>query len=64
MKPTMKTGSARVLTSIENMRAVDEKKKKADELAEKEKRKKEREERKAMKCGMSVLSLPGRSYIH
>ena len=27
MKPTIKTGSARVLTSIENMRAVDEKKK-------------------------------------
>ena len=51
--PKPNTGSARVLTSIENMRVIDEKrKKKEEEFAEKEKRKKEREERKAMKKGI------------
>ena len=47
VKPITKTGSARVLTSRENIRALDEKrKKKADEFAEKERKKKTGKKRK------------------
>ena len=54
MKATMKTGSARVFTSIEEMRTVDEKKKK--KLMNLLKRRNERRKEKKGKQGMSVLS--------